>query len=1044
MKSSIGLSGDQKERFVLFMKNVNISANKKGLIVRSIGMVHDITERKRAEEQLRYQAALLSNVNDAIIASDAQFRLTAWNSAAESLYGWKAEEITGCNGLEIVRTEWPEKDALEMRRIIAETGRWRGEATQVRKDGTRFPVEMSSMVLHDHNGQITGYISVNRDITGRRQAQERLDQLNRTLKALNRSNQAMLRSRSETELLNEVCKIIVNDCGHAMVWIGFKEEDEQKSVRPVASAGFEAGYLETLQITWSDTERGHGPTGTAIRTGRTNRCRNMLTDPQFTPWREQALKRGYASSIVLPLKVEEMTFGAVTIYSRQPDSFAEEEEQLLTELADDLAYGIMTLRIRAAHALTEEALRRSEALLSQTGEMAKVGGWELDVQTMTLLWSRETYRIHEVDFSLQPNIDNAINFYMPEARPVINQAVSQAVDEGQSYDLELPFITATGKHLWIRTMGQPEFQDGKCVRLFGAFQDITERKQAEEALRKAHDELELRVQERTRELVREIAERKEIEKQLLIRTTAMEAAANGIIITNPEGNIQWANPALMQISGYEARELIGQGMRIFNSGIHDEDHYHRMWTTILSGQVWRGEVTNRRKDGSLYMEEQTITPVRDESDQIQHFIAVKQDITERKQAEVELAERNIKLQALSIAEHEQRQLSESLAEAALVLNRSMKLDEVLPLILEQVRAVIPYQLAIVLMFDAESVYDASHAGDPRWSKALAEVPNRFSLESFPLLAHMRRSQQPVLISDTQKESHWTIMEGLDWSRSFLSVPLLAENQVIGFLNLFAEQPDFFTTEMCDRLVVFASHAAVAIQNAWLFEQVRASNERLQSLSRRLVEIQENERLYIARELHDEAGQMLTALMLDLVTLETQAHEPEVILKKVPEMEEALNAVSENLHNVAMALRPASLDHLGLVPALRQYVESVGERYKLKASFTAGHFQERLPANMETELYRIVQEALTNVARHAHASQVDVILTVRDRKLVVMVEDDGKGFDIEKVPGTGHLGLFGMRERAEMIGGKLVIESKSGQGTTVMVEVDYDSPIVDRR
>ncbi|HMB25598.1 MAG TPA: PAS domain S-box protein, partial [Anaerolineales bacterium] len=491
-----------------------------GQVSRSVGMVHDITERKYAEEQLRYQAALLSSVNDAIIASDAQFRLTAWNSAAEALYGWKAEEVLGRNGVEILRTEWPGKDAAETRRVISATGRWRGEAIQTRKDGTRFPVEVSSIAMRNNDGQVTDYISVNRDITERKQAQERLDQLNRTLKALNRSNQAMLRSRSEVELLNEVCKIIINDCGHAMVWIGFKEEDEQKTVRPVASAGFEAGYLETLQITWADTERGHGPTGTTIRTGKIQRCRNMLTDPQFAPWRAQALKRGYASSIVLPLKIDENTFGAVTIYSRQPDSFAEEEEQLLTELAGDLAYGIMTLRIQAARAQVEEALQRNESLLNQTGEMAKIGGWELDTQSMTLLWSQETYRIHEVDPSLQPSIENAINFYASEARQLIDEAVSLAIQEGKSYDLELPFITATGRHLWIRTMGQAEFQDGKCVRLFGAFQDITERKQAEEALQKAHDELELRVQERTQELVREIAERREVEKQLLIRTTA--------------------------------------------------------------------------------------------------------------------------------------------------------------------------------------------------------------------------------------------------------------------------------------------------------------------------------------------------------------------------------------------------------------------------------------------------------------------------------------------------------------------------------------------
>jgi signal transduction histidine kinase len=373
----------------------------------------------------------------------------------------------------------------------------------------------------------------------------------------------------------------------------------------------------------------------------------------------------------------------------------------------------------------------------------------------------------------------------------------------------------------------------------------------------------------------------------------------------------------------------------------------------------------------------------------------------------------------------------------------MKLDEVLPLILEKIRDVIPYQLAIVAMLDGESFYDAGHQGDPRWSKALAGVKNRFPLEDFRLLTKMRQSGQPLLILDIQKEPEWVPADGLEWCRSYLSAPLLAENHVIGFVNLFAEQPGFFTTEMQDLLVAFASHAAVAIQNAWLFEQVRASSDRLQSLSHRLVEIQENERLYIARELHDEAGQMLTSLMLDLRVLETQAYQPEAILRKIAEMEVSLNAVSENLHSVAMALRPASLDHLGLVPALRQQVESIGEKYGLKASFKSGKFNERLPASMETELYRIVQEALTNVVRHAHASQVDVILTMRDNQLIVIVEDDGDGFNPKEIPESGHLGLFGIQERTEMIGGKLVIESAPGKGTTLIVEVSYADSIIDR-
>ncbi|MFA6924622.1 MAG: PAS domain S-box protein [Bacteroidales bacterium] len=188
----------------------------------------------------------------------------------------------------------------------------------------------------------------------------KLNKLNKTLRALSRSSQAMMRAECEYDYIKEICKIIVEDCGHSMVWVGYAGHDEDKTVKPIAHSGFEEGYLEKLNVTWADNERGRGPTGTAIRTEKPAMCKNMLTDETFKPWREEAIKRGYASSIAIPFSVDNETFGAITIYSKEPDPFSEGEVNLLLELANDLAHGITVIKLREAQMKAEEALRESE------------------------------------------------------------------------------------------------------------------------------------------------------------------------------------------------------------------------------------------------------------------------------------------------------------------------------------------------------------------------------------------------------------------------------------------------------------------------------------------------------------------------------------------------------------------------------------------------------------------------------------------------------------------------------------------------------------
>ncbi len=206
-------------------------------------------------------------------------------------------------------------------------------------------------------------VKVQEQTIGLEKANKDLLRANRALRMLSGCNQMVVHAASELDLLNNVCKAFVELGGYRLAWVGYAERDEAKGIRPVAQAGFEEGYLSTVKITWGDKETGRGPVGTAIRTGRPSVVRSAAADPDFLIWRDEALKRGYSSIIGLPLKDDSGVFGVLAVYSSE-DAFNEEEVNLLSELANDLAYGIRTLRERIEHEEAEASLRESEALLA--------------------------------------------------------------------------------------------------------------------------------------------------------------------------------------------------------------------------------------------------------------------------------------------------------------------------------------------------------------------------------------------------------------------------------------------------------------------------------------------------------------------------------------------------------------------------------------------------------------------------------------------------------------------------------------------------------
>lgn len=206
-----------------------------------------------------------------------------------------------------------------------------------------------------------------------RRAEDGLRKTNRALKTLSECNQALVHAANESGLIREICRIIVEVGEYRLAWVGFADRDEEKTVRPVAQCGYEEGYLETVRITWADTERGAGPTGTAIRTSKPSVVQNIPVDPRYKPWRADAMKRGYASSIALPLVDGDRAFGALNIYAVEPNAFHTEEVNLLVELTNDLAYGIASLRMNDQRVQVEQALSASEEQFRRLVESAPDG-----------------------------------------------------------------------------------------------------------------------------------------------------------------------------------------------------------------------------------------------------------------------------------------------------------------------------------------------------------------------------------------------------------------------------------------------------------------------------------------------------------------------------------------------------------------------------------------------------------------------------------------------------------------------------------------------
>jgi PAS domain S-box-containing protein len=500
---------------------------------------------------------------------------------------------------------------------------------------------------------------------------------------------------------------------------------------------------------------------------------------------------------------------------------------------------------------------------------------------------------------------------------------------------------------------------------------------------------------------------------------------------------------VQEITGYPPETFTERGLKwdeiIYPPDLAEISPQVRQY--IRRGEPSEIQFRLRHPDGTLRWAECTLVSFLDEQGKVQSVSGVVLDITERKRAE--------------LASNQYLREQETLFAIGKMVSSSLQIDEVLQQVAEHMTRLVGAASCAISDWDPDSglltvqaEYIRPDCVDP--DAPVSDMGRIYDVADYPATAAALRERTVFVVyaNDPQADPRERrLLQRYQW-RGVAGIPLVVQDRVIGLAEVYLEEKDQpFDPHDLRLLQSLASQVAVAIDNARLFTATQANEAAMRDLSLRLINVQEQERRYIAQELHDELGQILTAtkINIDLARrklarqIEHQGGEEIVAAQsRLDEASALTDKVLSSVRAMTVELRPTLLDDMGILPTLRWHLGRFAKRTNIRVQLEADELPARLRAETETTIYRVVQEALTNVARHAQASHVQVRLACSGDVVIVSVEDNGQGFDVgawlERPGERQTLGLAGIRERALLLNGRATITSQPGEGTQITIEL----------
>ncbi len=603
----------------LISKNLELKKARNATLNIIEDLSKEIEERKHAQQRITQLAAIVESSDDAIIGKTLDGSIISWNKGAENIYGYAESEMISKSIFILTPTERKEEIHLILEKIKNEEHIEHFETIRQRKGGQLIDVSLTISPVLDREGKIVGVSTIGRDITESKKLEKERARMTRALRMLSDSNEALIHITDESKLLNKICEVIVDVGGYRFVWVGFTEYDEAKTVRPVANAGFDSEYIKTAKVSWADNDHGRGPGGMAIRTGKPNIVHNIPTEPTFTPWREAAIQHGYKSIIALPLRSEEITFGALSIYSVDEDAFDTKEVKILEELADDLAFGINALRVREKQKQSEAVLIKREQEYRSLAENSPDNIIRYNMERRAIYCNSRMTQT----FSIDPEMilgKTPMEFKAAGAEidAEYEGHIVRVLESGESSEMELVLSFPDGRfnyHL-VRFVAERD-AEGNTVGVLSIGQDITERKRTEQKIK---------------------------ENEQLLRTLINSTPD---IICFKDGYGRWleANDSdleLFSLKDVDYRGKTDSELAEFTNPIYRqaflncESTDEKSW---LAGGISQGEETIPKSDGTFKIFDVIKVPIFETDGSRKGLVVLGRDITERKLAEEELRDR---------------------------------------------------------------------------------------------------------------------------------------------------------------------------------------------------------------------------------------------------------------------------------------------------------------------------------------------------------------------------------------------------------------------